>query len=77
MRGRKQVTLTPISHFLGVRVRVSPGAGQSGDLGGLLLSGAMCRAHAQDPAFAPGSSEVAVGFLFFSYLIVYKCPICA
>ena len=28
----------------------------------------MCRDHAQYPAFAPGSSEVAVGFLAFLYL---------
>ena len=28
-----------------------------------LFAGVECRGHRQDPAFAPGSSEVAVGFL--------------
>ena len=30
--------------------------------------------HAQCPAFAPGSSEVAVGFLVFLYLLVHNLP---
>ena len=34
------------------------------------LGGAVCRAHAQYFAFARGSSEVAVGFLVFLYLVV-------
>ena len=29
------------------------------------LGGVECRGHAQCPAFAPGSSEVTVGFLVF------------
>ena len=29
---------------------------------GYPLGGAECRDHTQDPAFAPGTSEVAVGF---------------
>ena len=33
------------------------------------LCGAVCRAHAAYPAFAPCSSEVAVGFLVFLYLV--------
>ena len=34
------------------------------------LGGAVCRGHAQYPAFAPGSSKVAVGFfgLFVSFV---------
>ena len=34
----------------------------------------MCRVHAQDPAFAPDSSEVAVGFFVFLYLVVHNLP---
>ena len=39
------------------------------------LGGAGCRGHAQYPAFAPSSSEVAVGvFLVFLYLFVQNLP---
>ena len=38
------------------------------------LGGVECRGHAQCPAFAPGSSEVAVGFLVFLYLVVHYLP---
>ena len=38
------------------------------------LGGAVCRGHEQYPAFAPDSSEVAVGFLVFSYLVVHNLP---
>ena len=33
------------------------------------LGGVECRGHAQCPAFAPSSSEVAVRFLVFLYLV--------
>ena len=33
------------------------------------FGGVECRGHAQYPAFALGSSEVAVGFLVFLYLV--------
>ena len=36
--------------------------------------GGVCRGHAQYPAFAPSSSEVAVGFLVFLYLVVHNLP---
>ena len=35
------------------------------------FGGAVCGRHAQCPAFAPGSSEVAVGLLAF---VVSRCP---
>ena len=38
------------------------------------LGGAERRGHAQCPAFAPSSSEVAVGFLIFLYLVVHNLP---
>ena len=38
------------------------------------FGGAECRGHAQCPAFAPSSSEVAVGFLVFLYLVVHNLP---
>lgn len=37
-------------------------------------AGAMCRGHAQYPAFAPGSSKVAVGFLLLLYLVIQNLP---
>ena len=36
--------------------------------------GAVCRAHVPYPAFAPCSSEVAVGFFIFLYLVVHNLP---
>ena len=45
------------------------------------FGGVECRRHAQytafcyrHPVFAPGSSEVVVGFLVFLYLVVYSLP---
>ena len=39
------------------------------------LGGVERRGPAQDPAFAPGSSEVAVGFFWpFLYLVVQNLP---
>ena len=38
------------------------------------FGGAVCREHAQDPAFTPGSSELAVGFSVFLYLVVHNLP---
>ena len=37
------------------------------------LSGAVCKVHGQYPAFAPETSELAVGFLLFLYF-VYNLP---
>ena len=34
-----------------------------------LLGGGVCRGHVQGPAFAPDTSEVAVGFWVFEYLV--------
>ena len=49
-----------------------PGVGPEGWLRRFAhpLGGVACRGHAQDPAFAPGSSEVAVGLfdLFVSFV---------
>ena len=36
------------------------------------FGGVESRGHAQYPAFAPASSEVAVGFLVFLYLVVHN-----
>ena len=60
----------------GVSVGVCPGVGQEGRLrwSAHPLGGVLCRGHAQCPAFAPGSSEVAVGFLVFLYLVVHNLP---
>ena len=38
------------------------------------FGGVLCSGHAQDPAFAPSSSEVAVGFWGFLYLVVCNLP---
>ena len=38
------------------------------------LGGAVCGVHSQYPAFAPSSSEVAVGVLVFLYLVVHDLP---
>ena len=40
----------------------------------LPLGGVECRGHSQDPVFAPGSSEVAVGYLVSLYLVVQNLP---
>ena len=40
------------------------------------LGVAECRRPVQLPAFAPGSSEVAVGFLVSLYLLSIMCPNC-
>ena len=39
--------------------------------------GVVCRGHALYPAFAPGSSEMAVGFFGLLYLLSRICPNCA
>ena len=36
------------------------------------LGGVVCRGHARYPAFAPSSSELAVGFLVSLYLLVHN-----
>ena len=36
----------------------------------------VCRDHTLDSAFAPGTSEVAVGFVAFLYLVVDNLPPC-
>ena len=50
-----------------------PGVGLEGWLrwSALPLGGVLCSGHAQDPAFAPGSSEAAVGLFG---LFVSCCP---
>ena len=64
---------------------MSRGSGWKGGLGGLPhFCGALCRGHAQysafapdPPAFAPGSSEVAVGLLgLFCVLLSIIFPSC-
>ena len=62
--------------YMGVRVGVCPGVGPEGWLrwSAHPLGGVVCSGHAQCPAFAPGSSEVAVGFLVFLYLAVHYLP---
>ena len=59
----------------GVRVGACPGVGPRGWLrwSAHPFGGAECRGHAQYPAFAPGSSEVAAGVVFFG-LFVSCCP---
>ena len=39
--------------------------------------GAVCRHHVQYPAFAPGTSDVSVGFWPFYILLFIICPNCA
>ena len=39
-----------------------------------LLGGAVCRNYVQYPDFALDTSEVAVGFLVFLYLVVHNLP---
>ena len=55
----------------GMRVGVCPGVRPEGRLRCFAhpLGGVVCRGHVQYPAFAPGSSKVAVGFfgLFVSF----------
>ena len=63
----------------GVRVGVCPGVRPEGWLRWFAhpLGGVLCRGHAQDPAFAPGSSKEAVGCIFFwviLYLLSRICP---
>ena len=60
----------------GVRVGAGPGVRPEGWLRWCAhpSSDAMCRGHVQYPAFAPGSSEVAVGFLVFSYVLAHNFP---
>ena len=61
----------------GVRVGVCPGVGSEAWLRWFAhpLGGGVCRGHARYAAFAPGPSEVAVGFfLIFLYLFVYNLP---
>lgn len=41
-----------------------------------LLRGIVCRGCEPDPAFAPDTLEVAVGFLVFFYLLSAICPNC-
>ena len=57
-------------------VGVCPGVRPEGWLKGSALhfGGVVCRGHARYPAFAPSSSEVAVGFLVFLYLVVHNLP---
>lgn len=38
------------------------------------LGGVECRGRAQCPGFVPSSSEVAVVFLMFLYLVVHNLP---
>lgn len=38
------------------------------------LGAALCRDHEQDPALAPGASEVAVGLVAFLYLVIHNLP---
>ena len=63
--------------FYGVRVGVRPGVGPDGWLRCFAhpLGGVACRGRAQDLAFAPGSSEMAVGFFvgffFFGFIFVF------
>ena len=59
----------------GVRVEVRIGSSWRGSLGcGHLLGGAGCRDQAQWPAFALGTSEVAVGLWPFCVLLSKICP---
>ena len=54
-----------------MRIGAGPGVGPEGWLrwSARPFGGAECRGHAQCPAFAPSSSEVAVGVLDFLYLV--------
>ena len=56
----------------GPRVRPERGPGWSAHP----LLGVVCRGCEQDPAFAPDTLEVAVGFLVFLYLLSTICPNC-
>ena len=60
----------------GVRVGVCPGAGPEAWLRCFAhpSGGGVCRGHAQFPAFAPGSSKVAVGF--YGLLVSFGFRIC-
>ena len=60
----------------GVRVEVDTWVGSEWRLrwSAYPLGGAVCSYLTQYPAFAPDTSEVAVGFLVFLYLIVHNLP---
>ena len=60
----------------GVRVGVCPGVGSEVWLKWLAhpWGGVECRGRSQYPVFAPGSSEVAVGYLVSVYLVVQNLP---
>lgn len=62
----------------GVRVGLGPGVGPEGWHMWLLYPlGAVCRGHAQSPAFAPSFSELASDFfLSFSIFLSIICPSC-
>ena len=67
----------PWGSVYGVRVGVCPGLGPEGWLrwSAHPFGGGEYRAHAQDPTFAPRSSEVAVGFWFLDFLyLVHTLP---
>ena len=60
----------------GVRVGADPGVRPEAWLrwSSHPLGGAVCRDHAQYLAFAPDTSEVAVGILVCLYLVVHNWP---
>ena len=69
----------------GMRVGVCPGMRTEGWFRWFVhpLGSVVCRGRVQYPAFAPGTSKVAAGFLvwvflflFFSYLVVQNLPNC-
>ena len=62
----------------GLRVEVCPGVGLEGRLRWFAhpLGHGVCRMNAQYPAFAPGSSKVAFGFLVCLYPLSRICPNC-
>ena len=55
---------------------MDPGVGPEGWLrwSAHPFGGVGCRRHVQYATFAPGSSEVTVGFLVFLYLVVHNLP---
>ena len=59
-----------------MRVGAGPGVEMEGWLGWSAhpLGDAVCRDHVPHPAFAPDTSEVAVGLLVFLYLVVHNLP---
>lgn len=60
----------------GVRVGADPWAGPEGwlQLSTHPFDGAVCRNHAQYPAFPPDPSELAVVVLVFLCLVVHNLP---